>query len=66
MRVSTIFAQGGGGQGYDNGCDYGCDSGCGDYFNRRGSRYYNGYNDRHHDYDDYRYDRGGLLEGLLG
>jgi hypothetical protein len=64
MRVSAIFSQGGGHHGHD-GCDHGCDDGCDDYFNRRGSRYYNGYNDRHYNYDWDRDDRG-LLEALLG
>ncbi|HEX4101318.1 MAG: hypothetical protein WAN20_20105 [Pseudonocardiaceae bacterium] len=61
MRVSAIFAQGGGhhGHGGDCGCDYGCD----DYFRYRGDYYYNGYKNDHYHYD---YDRGdnGLLDIL--
>lgn len=68
MRVSTIFAQGGGrGDDYDR--YHGCGSGCGDYYSYGGDYYYNGYNRR--GCRDYEYERsgregGGLLEGLLG
>jgi hypothetical protein len=69
MRVSAIFAQGGGGGRHGRGDDYGhgCGSGCGDYYSYGGDYYYNGYNRRGcRDYDyDYDYD-GGLLSGLLG
>ncbi len=64
MRVSAIFAQGGGRGGYGDDCGHGCDYGCDDYSSYRGDYYYNGYRQhRYHDYDD---DRGGLLSGLLG
>ncbi|MCU1608951.1 MAG: hypothetical protein QOH09_1983 [Pseudonocardiales bacterium] len=64
MRVSAIFAQGGGHHGGDD-CDRGCDYGCDDYFSRRGSHYYNGYNDRHYNYGWDR-DHRGLLADILG
>ena len=64
MRVSAIFAQGGGrhGHGGGYGCDYGY--GCDDYFRYRGDHYHNGYSDQYY----YDYDRGdeGILGGLLG
>lgn len=64
MRVSAIFAQGGG-RGHGDDCGYGCNYGCDDYFRYRGDFYRNGYNERDYFYD---YDRGdrGLLGGLLG
>lgn len=64
MRVSTIFAQGGGRGGRGSDCGHGCDYGCDDYFSYRGDYYYNGYRQHRHDYD-YDDDRG-LLSGLLG
>jgi hypothetical protein len=62
MRVSAIFAQGGGRGGRGGDCGRGCDYGCDDYFSYRGDYYYNGYRQHRHDYDDDR----GLLSGLLG
>lgn len=62
MRVSTIFAQGGGRGGRGRDCDCECD----DYFRHRGDFYYNGYNQRRFDFDDDRGNSGGLLSGLLG
>lgn len=59
MRISAIFAQGGGGHGDDG--DHGCD----DYFRYGGDYYYHGDHDRHYYYE---YDRGdgGPLGGIVG